>query len=183
METYTGYYQIPELKLNLQVKIELGRLVAESAGRPSTVLLAERDDYFYSEEANGYLLFKKGADGKVNEMMVEQVGRSLSAKRYTPSWGLTGSATTKGWVDSIPDITFTEDSVRKGYWIIKNITLTNGEIKFRFNNDWNHNYGDNDNDGVADLLGSNIKVTPGNYDIILDLTNNTRPFYTMKKNN
>jgi len=183
LKSYEGYYRIPGLKLNLQVSIELGRLTAQAAGQQPTALLAQRDDYFYSEEANGYLLFKKGENGKVDEMMVEQGGKSLSAKRYTPAWGLTGNATTKGWVDSIPDITFTEDSMRKGYWVIKNITLTDGEIKFRFNNDWNHNYGDNENDGVADLLGSNIKVTTGNYDIILDLTNNTRPLYTMKKNN
>jgi CubicO group peptidase (beta-lactamase class C family) len=181
LETYIGYYQIHELKLNLQVKIELGRLAAQAAGQQPTVLLAERDDYFYSEEANGYLLFKKGENGKVDEMMVEQGGRSLSAKRYTPSWGLTGSATPKGWVDSIPDISLKEDSTRRGYWIVRNITLANGEIKFRFNNDWNYNYGDNSNDGIADELGNNIKVEAGIYDIILDLSNKHKPLYSLKR--
>jgi hypothetical protein len=91
------------------------------------------------------------------------------------------SATTKGWEDSIPDISLTEDSQQKGNWVIRNIDLKSGEIKFRFNNDWNGNYGDNNNDGIADELGNNIKVDAGTYDIMLNVADKQKPVYTIKK--
>jgi len=181
LESYTGYYKIDEIKLTLQVFIEAGRLTAQASHQQPTTLLAEKENYFYSEEARGYLKFVKSANGQVNEMFVEQGGGSLLAKRFTPTWGLIGSATTKGWEDSIPDISFSEDSLKKGNWVIRNIDLKNGEIKFRFNNDWNGNYGDNNNDGIADELGNNIKVEAGTYDIYLDMADKQKPVYSLKK--
>ncbi len=40
----------------------------------------------------------------------------------------------------MPDIKFTEDTLKKGLWVLRNIQLNTGEIKFRFNDDWNINY-------------------------------------------
>lgn len=50
-------------------------------------------------------------------------------------------------------------------WEIKNLSLTNGTIKFRANNDWAINWG-----GTAGNLtqsGDNIAVSAGTYDIKL----------------
>ncbi len=40
---------------------------------------------------------------------------------------------------------------------------------------------DNGNDKVLDMHGENIKIEAGTYDIILDLTDEAEPKYTMSK--
>ncbi len=57
--------------------------------------------------------------------------------------------------------------------MIDSIALTDGEIKFRLNNDWETNYGDNGADGTLESGGSNIPVTAGNYKIVVDFVNFT----------
>lgn len=49
------------------------------------------------------------------------------------------------------------------------VTLLDGEIKFRENNDWTVNYGDTGADLTLDAGGDNIAVTAGNYKITVDL--------------
>ena len=44
-------------------------------------------------------------------------------------------------------------------WEISSIALVAGEIKFRLNNDWAVNYGDNGNDGTLEDGGANIPIT------------------------
>ena len=67
---------------------------------------------------------------------------------------------------------------------MNNIKLSIGELEFRFNNEWNISYGDNGNDMALAFFGDNIKITaPGTYDIILDLTDETKPKYRILKKN
>ena len=61
----------------------------------------------------------------------------------------------------------------KGIWVIKNLLLKTGEIKFRMNNSWDFNYGAGDSGGLA-ADGANIYVKEGTYDILLDLRNPAR---------
>lgn len=91
-----------------------------------------------------------------------------------------GSAASNGW-DGNNDIPFTEDDTKKGLWKLSNVKLVAGELKFRFNNDWTINYGDNNNDTVLDSYGANIKVEAGIYDIILDFSKEDDPRYTLLK--
>lgn len=93
-------------------------------------------------------------------------------------WGLVGSATKNGWDG--PDINFSEDKNNKGIWVLKNVPLTDGEIKFRFNNDWRINLG-NDEKGKLVNDGDNIKVKAGNYDFTLDLTDDSNPKNTISR--
>jgi hypothetical protein len=51
------------------------------------------------------------------------------------------------------------------------VTLVDGEIKFRLNNDWGTNWGGSGGTLVQD--GDNIAVTPGDYKITVDLANMT----------
>ena len=51
----------------------------------------------------------------------------------------------------------------------ENVTLTDGEIKFRLNNAWGGEYGGND----GQLGSDNIPVTAGTYTIIVDFENGT----------
>jgi len=90
------------------------------------------------------------------------------------NWGLVGSATPNGWGG--PDVSLHETGVSNvlvGYY-----NLVDGEMKFRRDNDWGFNYGDNGSDGSLEDGGSNIAVTAGLYKITLDLNNLT---YTFEK--
>ncbi|MAD97185.1 MAG: hypothetical protein CMB99_07670 [Flavobacteriaceae bacterium] len=49
------------------------------------------------------------------------------------------------------------------------VTLLDGEIKFRMNNDWGTNWGDNGADGTMELNGANIQSTAGIYLVKVDL--------------
>jgi len=180
LEKYAGYYFV-DLPLTLHVFIEDRRLSVEPTGQPKTTLLAQKTNYFYSIEADVYIEFKKNDKGTYNELIIHQGGKNVSAKRFQPSWGLIGNATSKGWEEKIPDIKFTEDTLKKGLWVLNDIKLNTGVLKFRFNNDWNINYGDNGNDKMLDLHGENIKIEEGTYDIILDMTNKTKPKYIISK--
>lgn len=82
--------------------------------------------------------------------------------------GIVGSGAPNGWDG--PDIQLTPDFSRDGFWIANNVSLANGEIKFRMNNDWGVNYGDDGADGSLELNGANIAITEGVYDVELDLS-------------
>ena len=84
------------------------------------------------------------------------------------SWGVIGSATPGGW-DNDTDLVWNST---ENVWEISSITLIEGEIKFRLNNDWAVNYGDNGNDGTLEDGGSNIPITEaGTYRITFDQEN------------
>ena len=48
------------------------------------------------------------------------------------------------------------------------VALVDGEIKFRQDNKWDVNMGDNGADGTLEAGGANIVVTQGNYKITFD---------------
>ena len=86
-------------------------------------------------------------------------------------WGLVGSATPNGW--NGPDLKFLPDfGLNPGKFYLNAVTLTNGEIKIRQNDDWSVNYGDDGNDGTLDPNGANIPVSAGLYNIELDFSVN-----------
>jgi hypothetical protein len=58
------------------------------------------------------------------------------------------------------------------------VTLGEGEVKFRFNNDWGLNYGDDGADGSMEANGANISVSSGHYLVSMNL--NTQS-YTMEE--
>jgi len=85
-------------------------------------------------------------------------------------WGLVGSATPNGWDG--PDVRFTPDytNADNEIWVLDGVTLIDGEIKFRLNDDWGLNYGDTGADGTLDQDGDNIPVSAGTYKITLDFS-------------
>ncbi|WDF66156.1 SusE domain-containing protein [Flavobacterium sp. KACC 22763] len=97
-----------------------------------------------------------------------------------PNWGIIGSATaaTTGGDGWTADADLNYNSASKKYSIT--MDLAAGEIKFRLDDDWATNYGDNGSDGTLDAGGTNIPiVTAGNYTIVVDFTAKT---YTVTKN-
>jgi CubicO group peptidase (beta-lactamase class C family) len=180
LSKYVGCYAVNPT-FCMYISIEGGRLAAQGKGQGKTIVLAQTENYFSAEEADGYLEFQMDENNVCSELIIHQGGKDISAKRFYPSWGLIGSATSKGWGEKMPDFEFKEDSLRKGLWLLTNIKLSTGEFKFRFNNDWNINYGDNDNDKILDWYGGDIKIDAGTYDIVLDLTNEAKPIYSVLK--
>ena len=84
-------------------------------------------------------------------------------------WGLVGSATVNSWDG--PDMNMYESGADQ-YAIYANLVA--GEMKFRFDNDWGVNLGDNDTDGTLEPGGANIPVpSDGLYYITLNTANNT----------
>ena len=99
---------------------------------------------------------------------------SYSIEPATNVWGAVGS----GYNDwgATPDASLTE--LQPGVFYAENVTMIDGEIKFRMNNDWGGDYGDADLDGILDQDdGNNITVTAGNYVISIDFNDAAGPVY------
>ena len=94
-----------------------------------------------------------------------QVDVDLSAKTYTLTpftIGIIGSATPKGW-DGDTNMTYNPE---ERCWELKDVELTDGEMKFRHTNDWNLSWG-GELDNLTTQNGPNIAVAAGTYDIKL----------------
>ena len=100
------------------------------------------------------------------------------------TWGIIGSATPGGWGASTP-MTF---NAADGSWSIT-ANLGAGEMKFRANNDWAVNFGDDHNppgvvrDNKPDYNGTNIPIaSAGNYTIVLNIGIAGNYNYTIRRN-
>ena len=94
-----------------------------------------------------------------------QVDVDLSKKTYTLTpftIGIIGNATPTGW-DGDTNMTYNPE---ERCWELKNVTLTDGEMKFRHTNDWNLSWG-GELDNLTTQNGPNIAVAAGTYDIKL----------------
>ena len=96
------------------------------------------------------------------------LGGSLS------DWGLVGDATENGWNGPDMEMYETSNDVYELY-----ADLLGNQMKFRFNEDWGENYGDDGADGSLNSGGANI-VIPGDgvYHVVLDLNTNS---YTLEE--
>lgn len=122
----------------------------------------------YGKGADGELLQEGESNITVPNDGFYRVTLDFNNLTYTLtaiSWAIIGDATPNGWNDPDTDMTF--DS---GYtWSISNVTLTTGELKFRANDGWDINFGDNGADGSLEYGGSNIPVSAGTYTVVLTL--------------
>ncbi len=96
------------------------------------------------------------------------------------TWGIIGSATPGGWGASTP-MTFNAGT---GSWTITTNLVGGQELKFRANDDWALNFGDDSpRDNKPDYNGSNIPITAdGNYTISLDIGIAGNYSYTIRRN-
>lgn len=92
---------------------------------------------------------------------------TIKVTPYQPNWGIIGSATQYGW-DNSTDMIYNPQT---GKYSIS-VYLNSGEFKFRLDNSWNVNYGDDGNNLSLESGGANIPLTTaGNYTIVLDIAN------------
>ncbi len=99
---------------------------------------------------------------------------TLTYSVQSTSWAITGSATPLGWPDNgIQDQDMTYNPTTKKWQITIQLTAGGNEFKFRANDAWTINYGDDGNDGTLEFnSGSNLSVSAsGTYLVELDLSN------------
>jgi len=112
------------------------------------------------------------AEGQMDVRITASSGSSnsytLKVTPYQPNWGIVGDATPLGWDNSTA---MTYNPMTGTYSI--SLGLTTGEFKFRLDNSWTTNYGDDGNNLSLDAGGANIAVTAGNYTIVADFVNHT----------
>ena len=112
---------------------------------------------FFGQESDNIMMTQKAG--------FYQVEVDLSAQTYTLTpftIGIIGNATPKGWSGDT-DMTYNPE---ERCWELKNVELTDGEMKFRHTNDWSLNWG-GELDNLTTQNGPNIAVAAGTYDIKL----------------
>lgn len=100
------------------------------------------------------------------------------------NWGLIGSCTPGGW-DNDTDMEWDAESGRLKVTLdlTQSGDLAETGIKFRANDDWGINLGDDEGDGILEEGGKNIAVPEaGNYTVYLDLSNPEKYTYELIKN-
>lgn len=104
---------------------------------------------------------------------------SYSLQAIDHIWGLVGSAYNDWGATS--DALFTRDwsQPNDDIWVLNNVTLLEGEYKFRSNEAWALNYGDTGADGTLDDGGDNIISIAGTYSFVLDFSEPDTPTYTL----
>lgn len=154
--TYEGYIFFPDDQK--EFKITLG---------------PDWNNNFGDDGANG-TLEPNGANLSVPEGGFYKFNVNLTTLTYTllkTTWGLIGSATADGW-NSDQNMTY---DAAEGAWTIT-ANLVGGEVKFRANDDWGLNYGDDGANALLEQGGANIVIpSNGTYTIKLFLD---KPDYT-----
>ncbi len=134
----------------------------------------------WGDNGNDGTLEPNGADIPAGLKGVYKLNVDLNALTHTyvrTDWGLIGSATPNGW-NSDHDMTY-DVATRK--WTIT-LNLKKGEVKFRANDKWDINFGDDGANLILEYGGANIAIAEdGNYTITLDLSV-PKYRYTIKKN-
>ncbi|MGW1455442.1 SusE domain-containing protein [Salegentibacter agarivorans] len=122
-------------------------------------------------------------DGTGGYYFVEVDLENLTYNLTKVEFGVIGNATPTGW-DSDTDMTYDPETMT---WSL-NLSLTAQEapdngFKFRANDAWDIEYGDNDADGTLEFQGANIGVPEeGDYTITMDLSNPRQYTYSFTLN-
>ncbi len=159
---YEGYLTFPEGLASLEFKFTPQPSWDLAYGGDATTLDTEGGNLSVSEPGTYFIT------ANLND---------LTWSATPSSWGVIGSATAGGW-DADQDMAY---DYQQNVWTITT-ELVPGEMKFRLNDAWDTDYGDDDaSDNVLNLGGSNIPITEGGtYDIELDLSGDA-PTYTLSK--
>lgn len=153
--------------------IYFGYINFPAAGTEFKITEAKNWDVNYGDNGADGTLEKDGTNIKSPGAGYHKITVDLNAKTITmvpEVWGVIGDATPNGW--DTPDTSMTWNGVSKTWETVMNLKV--GEIKFRKNNAWDVNYGDDGTDGTLNSGGKNIPVTvAGNYRVVFDELNLT----------
>lgn len=131
----------------------------------------------YGSNVAGALILGGGGNIPLATGGYYKVNVDLNALTYSTTkitrWGVIGDATAGGW-DSDQAMTY---DLETNKWTVT-LALTAGNIKFRANNAWDVEYGDDGPDLKLNFKGANIPIAEvGTYTITLDLVG---PVYKYK---
>ncbi|MFH0760074.1 MAG: RagB/SusD family nutrient uptake outer membrane protein [Bacteroidota bacterium] len=125
-------------------------------------------DNNYGDDGADGTLDRNGANIVAADAGYYKINVDLNALTYTflkTDWGVIGSATEGGW-DSDQNMTYDPAT---GLWSAV-LDLAVGDIKFRANDGWDLNYGDDGVNGSLEQNGANIAIgTAGTYTVTLKL--------------
>jgi len=113
---------------------------------------------FPAGTASDETLFIPVTEGEYNISFNSSTGDYVFTAAPFRSIALVGSGTAQGWPTSDPDpnVMTTTDGIN---YVLNNITLLDGEVKFRADNSWTENWGD------PNGPGGNIASTAGTYNV------------------
>lgn len=123
-------------------------------------------DNNWGDDGNDGTLEPGGANIKATVAGFYKINVDLAALTYTflkTEWGIIGSATANGW-DSDQNMTY--DAAENAWTITADLVA--GEVKFRANDDWGLNYGDDGANAILEEGGANISI-PANGTYLLKL--------------
>lgn len=148
-DKYEGYLMFPD---NTEFKYALGSWTTNWGDDNADGTL---------EPGGANILCPVGGYYKLNVDLI-----ALTHSFVSTAWGVIGSATPGGW-DNDTDMVW--DEATKTWNVTMDLVV--GEFKFRANDAWDINYGDNAGNGTLQQDGSNIPIAAaGNYTITLDLS-------------
>ena len=153
--------------------IYVGYINFPAAGSEFKITEAKNWDVNYGDNGVDGTLDQNGDNIKAPAAGYHKITVDLNKKTITivaEVWGIIGSAAPNNW--DTPDSSMTWDGAAKTW--STTLDLKVGEIKFRKNNDWGVNYGDDNTDGTLESGGKNIPITAaGTYKIVFDELNLT----------
>lgn len=160
---YEGYVYFPDATTEFKFTDGPSWDVNYGEGPTKGTLVAGGDNIKAS--AAGYYLIKADLN-------------TLTFSLLKTTWGVIGDATPGGW-DADTDLVFDPAT---GTWSAT-MVLRVGEIKFRANDGWDLNYGDDGADGLLEAGAANIPIaTAGNYTITLNLSSPGNYTYILTQN-
>lgn len=125
-------------------------------------------DVNWGDDGGDGVMESGGANLSVADAGYYKINVNLNDRTYSvvkTDWGIIGSATPGGWGS---DTNMEFDPATKTW--TSEIDLGAGEIKFRANDGWDINYGDNGADGTLEAGGANIAIASGgSYKITMKL--------------
>jgi len=80
LRQYLGEYELAPGFI-ITITLENGKLVSQATGQGKAELLPEKDDFFFLKIVDAQIAFIKGADGKIEKMVLYQNGRQIPGKK------------------------------------------------------------------------------------------------------
>ena len=156
------------------VSVTTANKLAVTSGELNAAALNAGLTAFESQDADIRIKSYVGARGIVQYSNVIKI--AVTSYSAWDNWGMIGSATPNGWND--PDTNLEYDLATKTYSYTGPLVV--GEYKFRLDDKWDTNFGDDGNNLSLEAGGANIPVAvAGDYTIVVDFIGKK---YTITKN-
>ncbi len=177
----------PQLQSSGYGKTDFEGYVYFAAANEFLLTPASNFDNKYTKGATAGTLLYNGSDNLAiaaagyYKIQADTNPEKLTYTTTALAWGVVGDGTPGGW-DADTPMTYNPETKK---WTVTVVLTTQAApdhgMKFRANNNWDYNYGDDENDGVLEAGGKNIGTTAGTYLITLDLSTPRHYTYTMEK--